>query len=362
MNGPASNASLSNAVTDDAVKKRGQERDTRRVCGLALGALMMPVGFATGCGSSSDLIIGSDTIAVTSGAGGASAGNAAAGGRVSSSGGSSTGSGGTIEGGAAGSQGDAGAGELDCDPSDLAPAGSLLHRYAFEGTGAVATDSVGAADGQLITAVPSIPTDNDCKTRVAAGPGATLDGNGRLVLDGCRGYVDLPNHLISVLTDVTVMVWATAAPGAAAYGRYFDFGVGTGEDDTTSAQGSTFLAVSVAGNAPSQLQLLARSAPGAAIDQIVTTVKVNDNREHQITAVFAGNSYAELYLDGVRQSSRIPITWPLSNINDVNDWLGRSQWPSDHPFSGSFDEVRIYGRALSRCAVRALYVAGADFP
>ena len=72
--------------------------------------------------------------------------------------------------------------------TDVAPAGSLLHRYSFTGTGAVAKDSVGTADGTIET-------------------GAALDGNGLVVFDGNSGYVDLPNHLISVLTDVTFVTW-----------------------------------------------------------------------------------------------------------------------------------------------------------
>ncbi len=350
-------------MTFDAFQETGLGRVARRKRCLALGALGILSGCVLGCGSNSDLIIGLNAMAVTSGAGGSSGGDAPTGGVGSGTGGSSGTSGGATDAGAAGGLGFAGAtGELECDPFDRAPAGSLLHRYNFDGAGTVAKDSVGTADGQLVTALPAIPKDNDCKTRVGPGPGASLDGKGQLILDGCRGYVNLPNHLISVLTEVTVVVWATTSPGAAAYARYFDFGVGTGEDDTTSAQGATFLTVSAAGNVPSQLQLLARSAAGAAEDQIVTRMNVSDDREHQIAAVFASSSYAELYLDGVRLLTRIPIAWPLSNINDVNDWLGRSQWPSDHPFGGSFNEVRIYNRALTGCALHALYVAGPNSP
>ncbi|MES1177424.1 MAG: hypothetical protein ABUL62_24090 [Myxococcales bacterium] len=37
-----------------------------------------------------------------------------------------------------------------------------------------------------------------------------LDGNGRLVLDGCKGYVNLPNDLTKALTDVTIISWTKA--------------------------------------------------------------------------------------------------------------------------------------------------------
>ena len=51
---------------------------------------------------------------------------------------------------------------------------------------------------------------------------------------------------------------------------------------------------------------------------------------------------------------------PLLKIasSDLNDWIGRSQWTSDHTFNGTVDEFRIYGKALSECAMRAVYSAG----
>jgi hypothetical protein len=349
------------AVTKGPVKKRKQRMLTLSAC---VAATWLAVAASPGCGSASDLIIGQNASEVSPEAG---SGPSAGMGGTAGSGGDGAGSGGSAgpalagDGGVAGDPGGGSAGVLDCGPMDVAPAGALVHRYSFDGTGGVGTrvkDSVGTFDGTLTQSLPAIPADNDCKNNVGTTPAAELDGNGQVVLDGCRGYVDLPNGIVSSLTDVTVVVWATWAPGGAAYARYFDFGVGTGENDTTTAQGSTFLTVMTAGNVPSQLQLAARSAPTAAEDQLLTQTDVNDNTEHQIAAVFASNRYAELYRDGTRLQQRIAISWPLSNIKDVNDWIGRSQWPNDHPFGGSFNEFRIYDQALSQCAIRALYTAG----
>ena len=221
-----------------------------------------------------------------------------------------------------------------CARSDVAPPGSLIHRYSFGGTGTVATDSVGAADGDLK-------------------PGATLDGKGSLSLDGVNGYVNLPNRLISVLTDVTFVTWTTFL-GGSGFERIFDFGVGVGEDDT-SGQGVSYLAVAPYGG-ESRLLMLAKEATQAEI-QITSAADVSDNKEHQVALVFVSASYAELYLDG-QLLGRTPIPFSLSDINDVNDWIGRSQWVSDHSYNGTVDEFRIYSQALSPCAVQALYDAG----
>src|SRR6266542_1829695 len=55
---------------------------------------------------------------------------------------------------------------------------ALVHRYSFDGTGTVATDSVGAAHGTVVN--------------------AELAGDGTVVLDGASSdqYVDLPNGIV----------------------------------------------------------------------------------------------------------------------------------------------------------------------
>ncbi len=284
--------------------------------------MLLATIFGIGCGSSSDLVIGHDS-AISPEAGG---------------------SGGSAEplDGAPEAASDTGIdAELDadgapdaaaCADGDVAPPGSLVHRYSFDGTGAIATDSVGAADGQIE-------------------PGGALDGNGTLVLDGLTGYVNLPNHLISVLSDVTFVTWTTFR-GGSGYERIFDFGVG----DATTGQGQSYVAVSPYGG-DSRLLMLARQNGQQAEVQLTSAADINDAKEHQVALVFVGASRAELYLDG-QLLGRTPITFPLSDIVDENDWLGRSQWIDDNYYSGTIDEFRIYGQALTPCAIQALNDAG----
>jgi hypothetical protein len=48
----------------------------------------------------------------------------------------------------------------------------------------------------------------------------------------------------------------------------------------------------------------------------------------------------------------------LSAINDINCWLGRSQYSADADFGGSIDEFRIYSAALTALQVRTSNLAG----
>jgi hypothetical protein len=311
-------------------------------------------GLVAACGSSTDLIIGRNQSASGNGAGGASAGRGGGGAGSGGAAGSDAVAGLGGVGGLGGEAGAADAGANNCDPLDLAPAGSLVHRYSFDGNASMALDSIGTAHGQLLDA--PLPT-NICSGAALSAPGAVLDGNGLLVLDGCKGYVNLPNDLTKGLTDITIISWAKWA-GGAAFQRYFDFGVGDGEDMSTG-QGASFFAVYTAGTENTQLQLSVRQAPNIGVLGIRTFIDMNDKTEHQVAGVFSSNAYVELYRDGERLG-HLAITFPLSSISGLNEWIGRSQWISDHPFGGTVNEFRIYDQALSPCAIHALYEKGPD--
>src|SRR4051812_26720312 len=67
---------------------------------------------------------------------------------------------------------------------------------------------------------------------------------------------------------------------------------------------------------------------------------------------------AALYVNGQRVGNG-PAIIPLNAINDINVWLGRSNWP-DPNLNAAFDEFRIYGGVLSDAAVAASFAVGPD--
>ena len=66
-----------------------------------------------------------------------------------------------------------------------------------------------------------------------------------------------------------------------------------------------------------------------------------------------------LYLDGMLACAKA-LPFELSVIDDVNSWLGRSQFTTDVGFSGSIEEFRIYDVALTASQVAFSYQAGPD--
>lgn len=66
-----------------------------------------------------------------------------------------------------------------------------------------------------------------------------------------------------------------------------------------------------------------------------------------------------IYQDG-SPIANCALAHPLSAIDDVNNWLGHSNYVADVDLSGTFDEFRIYSAALTASELNASFVAGPD--
>ena len=326
---------------------------------VALSSLVLPL-FLIDCGYKADLIIGEIQTVSTAGktstlpTAGTGAEPSTAGTAQGATGGTEVaGSGGSSEGGALSGAGGAGmageGGAIDapggapgaCEP----PLGSLVHRYSFEGTGASVVDSVGGANGNLVG-------------------GATLDASGVLTLPGNRDgqpdqYLNLPNGIISKLDGVTIVAWTTWL-GGAGYQRVFDFGV-SDAGETQGNSGKSYIAVMPSTGFANGTGLGAEIAvPGSGTLQLPSAAGML-NRPAQIALAFQSGVSLELVLDGtslIRSSTSLK----LSDINDVNNWVGESQWSKDHCYHGTFDELRIYNVALTACQIATLSERGPNMP
>jgi hypothetical protein len=253
------------------------------------------------------------------------------------------GSGGAADSGAGGVSGSSGF--FDAAPPDGAAADAscapplALREYAFLGTGTEVADQRGGAPA------------------VIRG-GAMLDGSGELTLDGQDDYVDLPNDILTGLSEVTVVAWIRHL-GGAAYTRIFDFGVGRdGEDpaEGLATVGTAYLAATpFTGFVPPYLAALVTNAGAGGEVAAVTDVQLDDALH--MVAVAVSPTRLELFHDGAL-IARVPSSVPLSTIENVNNWLGRSQYDQDPYLHARFAGLSIYDRALSACAVSTLHAAG----
>jgi Concanavalin A-like lectin/glucanases superfamily len=237
--------------------------------------------------------------------------------------------------------------ESTCIGDEEPPQGSLIHRYSFDGTGATVVDSVGGADGTLIN-------------------GVMLDGSGVLTLPGEHitppgpdEYANLPNGLISSLSEVTIIAWTTWVNGAG-YQRVFDFGISdTGEGQGNS--GKSYVAVMPSTGFANGTGLGAEiAAPGFPTLSLGSPEMMN-NRPAMVALSLQSGLNVALFLDG-KLLIQSPTPLKLSDIKDVNDFVGESQWSKDHAYHGSYTEFRIYNAALSACQLHTLLVRGPDAP
>jgi len=294
-------------------------------------------------GGSSAGIVGTATSG--SSAGGSAAGSGATAGSAGSASAIAGAAGSGGGGGVAGSGGSSGANGNDMCPDDAdktAPGkcgcgspdtdningasciplqNSLLHRYSFE---VDAKDSVGSAHGTLMG-------------------GATISG-GALTLAGADSgqFLDLPNGLVSPLASVTIeafVTWTGSAGGD--WQRVFDFGSSSMAEGTPGT-GAKYLFLSArklracytSATPPNEIFTDSNTDLSATATQLAVVV---DGTAHTLT----------LFMDGDATGGAVPLSLPLSAINDVNNWLGRSQFAPDDFFAGKISEFRIYDVALT---------------
>ncbi len=232
----------------------------------------------------------------------------------------------------------------------------LKHRYSFnEPAGATRLrDSVGGLPwdgflrgngGTLVS--PITPTD-----------GSAVNGTGQLILNGVDGFVDLPNHIVSTLTNFTIETWVTwTDPAANPNEHIFDFGDGSGTEGSANGLNNYIYFTPKKGSTP-QFSLVDAStngggACGCAIKE-VGAVALPINQQLYLALVFDPvGGVVKLYTNGVLYASTNSSLaagnwpWPLSSIHDVNDWLGRSENGSFPNFKGIYDEFRIWKGVLS---------------
>jgi hypothetical protein len=220
--------------------------------------------------------------------------------------------------------------------------------YTFDGTGTTIVDTKSGANGTL-------------SHTLAATPLAALEKlqiNGRLRLDGLGSYVELPERLISSLDSATFEMWISWY-GGDPWTRIFDFGDNGG--DPVNGVTYLFLTPSNTGN----VLRVAYSVAGPSAETVADGAEplpVHDEAapnapDHVAVVIDRESASMRLYSAGVEVRS-VTLEGELSAINDVNNWLGRSNYAVDPPVSATLVEFRIYDRALTAAQIRTSFQAG----
>src|SRR5262249_25592199 len=81
---------------------------------------------------------------------------------------------------------------------------------------------------------------------------------------------------------------------------------------------------------------------------------------HIAVVVDGTTKFMSLYQNGAFLGQIALGTTTLGGLNDVNNWLGRSQFTPDPEFAGSINEFRIYSSARTAAQIMASFTAGPD--
>jgi glucose/arabinose dehydrogenase/mono/diheme cytochrome c family protein len=217
----------------------------------------------------------------------------------------------------------------------------MVHRWSFSETTGPILDSIGTANGQVVT--------------LAGGGSVQRDGK-RIRLDGgtrnSADYVLFPENTFDGLTNVTVEIWAIphSFPN---WGRVFDIGPGDGGDPALKL---IRVAFSQGTNGELQRYGLWPTAVDAAMPTPV-------DREYHYVMTWTAAGVLSFYRDGVLVGAQdvgpTNIT-TLVALTNTTFWLGRSHFTGDSTANASYNEIRIYDTVLEPTTIAANFRRGAD--
>jgi hypothetical protein len=222
----------------------------------------------------------------------------------------------------------------------MADTDCLVHRYEFSGSNTtLVRDWVGDADGTVVNST-------------ASGGEVTLSGRGM-----SPQYVRFPSNILSELTDATLELWVTWSGGGASQ-KLLDFGDNTTYMGNTTANTSLNITPQASGTNRLRAAFSLGRASAAVTADAAEALPVNQ-MSHIALVVEDATQTLTLYLNGEYQDSA-SLSGTLSDLNDVNNWLGRSQASVDPYFGGSIQEFRIFRVVRTDEQIAESYAVGPD--
>jgi glucose/arabinose dehydrogenase len=213
----------------------------------------------------------------------------------------------------------------------------MLHRWTFsESGGTNLSDVIGTATGSVVVL-------SNVDHSFGSGQ-LTLTGGARASAD----YVAFPARRLDGLTNMTIEVWAT--PNAAGnWTRVFDMGDGT-------TPGTSFF-LSFTRGTDLNYQRLEFLPSGTADSEQPTTGGL---QYHYVVVWDQEAGRCDWYRDGQFMTGFDLNGQVLANVGDTAFWLGRSHYGADQTAAATYNDVRVYNRALHPEEILFRYQQGPD--
>lgn len=244
----------------------------------------------------------------------------------------------------------------------------LVHRYDFSSsTGGIVPDLAGNAHGEI------------------KGEGFSQAGGALQLFGGTSdfaAYVDLPNGIISALGaakggtgKATFEGWMTVEAADTPWARFFDFGSNSpggdlgelpdpGDTNGGGTNGLDYICLAAYRDTNGETRRV-EWADNDPVGQPVIQIDFNHDtfgsEVHFVMTIDEEAGQLAYYENGTLIGTR-STTFLLSDLNDVNNWLGRSNYTNDGNLQGQLNEFRIYAGVLSPALVQLNYSRGPDVP
>ena len=231
-----------------------------------------------------------------------------------------------------------------------------LHRFSFNEAagaapeGSIVSDSIGGLSGRIV------------------GSGATFTGTGVQLPGGAPAttpaYIDLPNGLISSKQRLTLELWSTQTT-TQNWSRQMAFGTSSIGEVNTAGNSPAFngtdkisLFSNSGGTAANyRIERAEGTIPNGANNRVSDGATILGTELHHVITYDPTQAEWRLYRNGFLMEV-LPDTQGPTTIEDVNNWLGRSEFGADNGFNGVFNEFRVYNYALNESQIRGNTLAG----
>ena len=234
--------------------------------------------------------------------------------------------------------------------------------------GAVAdgTPSIGVNGGVAVIRGAGASSDVMTTMSGAGGRGINLPGGA----SSTAAYIDMPNGLASAGLNLTLNTWMTI-DSVQGWSRVFDFGstdTGVGPQGGElfgpggGGQGFEYILLSAMNGGDPNTHRMENRENGFTTNTTDGVSTFAFASEHLWTFVWedmgGGLARQSYYFDGILNGQSAPFASNLAQLNDVNNWLGRSNWTGDANTDGTYDQFEVYNNAFTPAEVAASFAAG----
>ena len=256
---------------------------------------------------------------------------------------------------------------------------AILH-WSF--TNAPGAAPAGTTNYDLVAGAPAIVRGNGATYTGGALrlPGGTT---GNVAMSSMAAYLDLPNGIVSAQTNITIEIWATPL-SAPSWARILEFGSCAGAGDGLGAAGEYTGAPGdpAPGSTSANQGIVLTATEGSSLNSQRLEGRYNATNVFDFDAALATTAgvphyYAITFKDGAGTNGSaggrlqwyrdgynagwVDVNFHLANLQDVNNWLGRSQWSGDSLANLDYAEVRISNVAMNPGQVMANYLVGPNY-